>query len=337
MASSSVPRRDEPPPARLNFLSRFGLLPSDLSDVPSPRLKRRSKSEEKLAAMERKMRRGWASSQGLARMDCSASPKDRTQHVVDSDVEPPESFVIVAIIFEYVWSLVTHAWAHRLQAQSAVSESLRIDHSHHRYPYCLVWTPIHPVTWACPYVGHVGLCGPDGVVLDFAGKRIGRNSMAFGWPARYVQLPPDATEDWTGEIDRATEQFGRVDYNFLTWNCHSFLAGFLNNIGHTPDRMAERLGCWTVAGVGLRLFVEGRYVGCGGLQQWGGSLGVSAAVVWAGASSGSWGLATAWGYVLLACNGFFVIWFGKRPHAFSASTPRDPHPDASVRAGEWPL
>ena len=300
-ASPRLPR-DEPP-AHFNFLTRIGLLPSDLTDVPSPRLKRRSKSEEKLAAMNRKLKYT-ASAPRLSDLGQSRARS------VEDDFEPPESFALLAIVFEYVWSLSTHAWRHYRQAGSVPPAHLRIDHARHVYPNCLVWTPIHPITWICPYVGHVGLCGPDGVVLDFAGKRIGRGSMAFGWPARYVQLLPEATPDWSGEIERASEQFGRVDYNFLTWNCHSFLAGFLNNIGHTPDRMAERLGCWTVAGVGLRLFVDGRYVGHGGLQQWGGSVAVSGATLWAGLCYGSWGYAAVWGHVLLLCNSFFVFWFG---------------------------
>ena len=93
-----------------------------------------------------------------------------------------------------------------------------IDPSAHRYPYCLVWTPIHPITWVAPYVGHVGLCDEEGVVLDFAGKHVGRDAMAFGWPARYVQLSPFVNEEinWDGEIGRAKQQFRRVEYNFLT-------------------------------------------------------------------------------------------------------------------------
>ena len=86
--------------------------------------------------------------------------------------------------------------------------------------------------------------------------------MAFGWPARFVQLSPSPETDWDGEISRATTQFHRVEYNFLTWNCHSFLAAFLNNISwpqHGPngkhswllDRRRRRLG----------IFIDGRYIG----------------------------------------------------------------------------
>ena len=50
------------------------------------------------------------------------------------------------------------------------------------------------------------------------------------------------------------------------WNCHSFLAGFLNNIRWPTeaDGLAHALGCWTVAGVGLRIFLDGRYIADGG-------------------------------------------------------------------------
>ena len=43
-----------------------------------------------------------------------------------------------------------------------------INSSAQRYPRCIVWTPIHPITWFAPYVGHVGICDTEGIVHDFA-------------------------------------------------------------------------------------------------------------------------------------------------------------------------
>ena len=51
---------------------------------------------------------------------------------------------------------------------------------------------MQPLTWIAPYAGHVGMCDRDGIVYDFAGRRVGRDKMSFGWPARYLQLPPEA-------------------------------------------------------------------------------------------------------------------------------------------------
>lgn len=178
-----------------------------------------------------------------------------------------------------------------------------------------MWTPIHPLTWLVPYVGHVGLAGRDGIVYDFAGRHVGRDAMAFGWPARYLPLEPTVSNDWEADVGRAAEAFERVEYNLLTWNCHSFLASFLNDVAYAPPSRPGSfrvLRCWTVAGVGLRIFVHGCYVhGKGGLmQQWGGSALVSWCVVWIGAWHGTWAPARAWAAAVLAANAFFVLWFG---------------------------
>jgi hypothetical protein len=44
-----------------------------------------------------------------------------------------------------------------------------IDHSRQRYPYCLVWSPLGPLTWFFPFVGHTGICDSRGIIHDFAG------------------------------------------------------------------------------------------------------------------------------------------------------------------------
>jgi len=65
----------------------------------------------------------------------------------------------------------------------------RIDRKRGRYPFCIVWTPIHPITWFLPFVGHMGVCDSRGVCLDFTGA-IGVDDLAFGRPTRYLQLDP---------------------------------------------------------------------------------------------------------------------------------------------------
>lgn len=297
---------------------RFGALPSDFEDVPrppkSPELRRRAAVQREAAAARRRRQ-----------LELAASAND------DDDLLPPPSFILLEEIATWLlrllrWLMTGERSPFEAPTPAAAKAKLPpVNHSARRYPYCLVWTPIHPITWVCPYVGHVGLCDVEGIVLDFAGKHVGRDKMAFGWPARFVQLSPSPETDWDGEISRATTQFHRVEYNFLTWNCHSFLAAFLNNISWPHDPMASILGCWTVAGVGLRIFIDGRYIGRrrwkddgggagllsrGALQQWGGTLGVTALCVGVGTSRGNWDFAYAWAYTVFACNSFFFFWFG---------------------------
>lgn len=64
-----------------------------------------------------------------------------------------------------------------------------IDTKKSKFPCCIVWTPLPVVSWLAPFIGHIGLCREDGVILDFAGSNfINVDDFAFGPPARYLQL-----------------------------------------------------------------------------------------------------------------------------------------------------
>jgi hypothetical protein len=55
------------------------------------------------------------------------------------------------------------------------------------YPYCIVWSPLPPITWLFPFIGHTGICDSRGVIHDFAGPfTINVDNMAFGAPTRYI-------------------------------------------------------------------------------------------------------------------------------------------------------
>jgi hypothetical protein len=76
-------------------------------------------------------------------------------------------------------------------APRTVSEeaSPSIDTSAARFPLCVVWTPLPIISWLAPFVGHVGICRQDGVILDFAGPYfVNVDNFAFGAVARYVRL-----------------------------------------------------------------------------------------------------------------------------------------------------
>jgi hypothetical protein len=46
----------------------------------------------------------------------------------------------------------------------------KIDYDLHRYPFCLVWTPIPLLTWIFPFIGHMGIATSQGIIRDFAGE-----------------------------------------------------------------------------------------------------------------------------------------------------------------------
>lgn len=53
--------------------------------------------------------------------------------------------------------------------------STQIDYDTHRYPFCLVWTPIPLITWLFPFIGHMGIASSKGIIRDFAGERLNHN------------------------------------------------------------------------------------------------------------------------------------------------------------------
>lgn len=64
-----------------------------------------------------------------------------------------------------------------------------IDPRKAKFPCCLVWTPLPVVSWLAPFIGHVGICLEDGVILDFSGSNfVNVGDFAFGSVARYLQL-----------------------------------------------------------------------------------------------------------------------------------------------------
>lgn len=66
---------------------------------------------------------------------------------------------------------------------------LHIDPNRARFPCCIVWTPLPVISWLIPFIGHIGICREDGVILDFAGPNfVCVDNFAFGSVARYVQI-----------------------------------------------------------------------------------------------------------------------------------------------------
>ncbi|CAH8826679.1 unnamed protein product [Trichobilharzia szidati] len=128
----------------------------------------------------------------------------------------------------------------------------------HRFPYCIVWTPIPLLTWLFPVVGHMGIANSHGIIYDFAAPyTIGEDQMAFGWPTMYYQphskhIP--SREIWDKALFEANEVYkGRV-HNLLCDNCHSHVAYALNKM-----RFQDKDN-WNMIRVTVLLFFHGKYV-----------------------------------------------------------------------------
>ena len=68
-----------------------------------------------------------------------------------------------------------------------------VDISNDVFPYCIVWSPLPPITFLLPFIGHIGIADSHGIIHDFAGPyTINTGRMAFGSPTRYLRIDPIA-------------------------------------------------------------------------------------------------------------------------------------------------
>jgi len=78
---------------------------------------------------------------------------------------------------------------HSLMIEGSVSQTMQIDPRRARFPCCIVWTPLPIISWLVPFIGHIGICREDGVILDFAGPNfVCVDNFAFGSVTRYLQI-----------------------------------------------------------------------------------------------------------------------------------------------------
>ncbi|CAI5725665.1 unnamed protein product [Hyaloperonospora brassicae] len=137
-----------------------------------------------------------------------------------------------------------------------------IDVAAHRFPFCLVWSPIPLLTWFVPFIGHLGLADSKGIIFDFAGPyTIGRNSFAFGAPTRYLQcqVAPENVSKWDEGVAAGCRIYEKRTHNLCCDNCHSHVAACLEHAGHAGRRRYNmvQLCFW--------MFFRGDYVGVAGV------------------------------------------------------------------------
>jgi hypothetical protein len=83
---------------------------------------------------------------------------------------------------------------HTVMIEGSVSPTMQIDPRRARFPCCIVWTPLPIISWLVPFIGHIGICREDGVILDFAGPNfVCVDNFAFGSVTRYLQLEKVST------------------------------------------------------------------------------------------------------------------------------------------------
>lgn len=73
--------------------------------------------------------------------------------------------------------------------EGGFSRTMQIDPKRARFPCSIVWSPLPVISWFIPFIGHIGICREDGVILDFAGPNfVCVDNFAFGAATRYFQI-----------------------------------------------------------------------------------------------------------------------------------------------------
>lgn len=153
-----------------------------------------------------------------------------------------------------------------------------IEYDLHRYPFCLVWTPIPLITWLLPFVGHMGIATSQGIIRDFAGKFVAleleittkifcfsgpyfvsNDDMGFGWPTRYLVLDENKVEGgrdaWDDSVAKASVEYGKRMHNLFWDNCHSHCGMALKLMRYDGSTS------WNMVRMAAWMFFFGKYVG----------------------------------------------------------------------------
>ncbi|MCD9639631.1 hypothetical protein HAX54_024279 [Datura stramonium] len=168
---------------------------------------------------------------------------------------------------------------HALMIEENYPNTMLIDPKRDRFPYCIVWSPLPVLSWFIPFIGHIGICREDGVILDFAGPNfVSVDNFTFGSPTRYFQvsreqcccLSPYSAEHtgeyvqnhdksgsnadtWESALRKSIQEFQHQSYSIFTCNCHSFVANGLNRVGF-------QAGGWNVVNLAIFIFLKGCWV-----------------------------------------------------------------------------
>ena len=139
--------------------------------------------------------------------------------------------------------------------------------------FCILWSPLPPITYILPFIGHMGITDSEGIACDFQGPySVGdRGRMAFGKPTRALRIdisslvvPGDdysaKRQKWDEAIQLANEEYRRRMHNICCDNCHSHVAYALNGM----HLRAYGISSWDMVKLCFLVFFKGRFLSVGG-------------------------------------------------------------------------
>jgi len=176
--------------------------------------------------------------------------------------------------------------AHQQQAKSKIKHQQDLA-------FTIVWSPLPPITWLIPFIGHTGICDSNGVASDFRGPYyVGDDGrMAFGAPTRALTMlsPASHTQrhgadgstsattgvaaQWDAAIAEANTEYRGRTHNICCDNCHSHVAFALNRMQDLTTGMNDdddgmllrhKNTKWDMIKICFLVFFRARFLSWGG-------------------------------------------------------------------------
>mmetsp|Transcript_29891 Transcript_29891/g.54763 ORF Transcript_29891/g.54763 Transcript_29891/m.54763 type:complete len:181 (-) Transcript_29891:39-581(-) len=130
--------------------------------------------------------------------------------------------------------------------------------------FAILWSPLPPITWILPFIGHMGIGDSRGVAHDFQGPYYVGNQgrMAFGSATRYLSfqsrvLSTVGEQRWDEAIAEADVEYRGRMHNICCDNCHSHVANALNRM---PDLNYYAISKWDMVKLCFLIFFRAPYV-----------------------------------------------------------------------------
>ncbi|KAI3961285.1 hypothetical protein MKX01_006999 [Papaver californicum] len=95
-----------------------------------------------------------------------------------------------------------------------------VDPTKAKFPCCLVWNPLHIVSWIAYFIGHC--CFPP---------NLSGHTCKHG----YRHSENETTITWDDALRSCMIHFEHKSYNLFTCNCHSYIANCLNRLSYGED------------------------------------------------------------------------------------------------------
>eukprot|EP00568_Trieres_chinensis_P004352 CAMPEP_0183303788 /NCGR_PEP_ID=MMETSP0160_2-20130417/9106_1 /TAXON_ID=2839 ORGANISM="Odontella Sinensis, Strain Grunow 1884" /NCGR_SAMPLE_ID=MMETSP0160_2 /ASSEMBLY_ACC=CAM_ASM_000250 /LENGTH=165 /DNA_ID=CAMNT_0025466745 /DNA_START=35 /DNA_END=532 /DNA_ORIENTATION=- len=132
--------------------------------------------------------------------------------------------------------------------------------------FTILWSPLPPITWILPFIGHMGIADSRGVASDFQGPyTVGdRGRMAFGKPTRALKMDVGSLDGgatkWDEAIEESNREYRGRMHNICCDNCHSHVARALNTMG----MKAYGIRRWDMVKLCFLVFFRARFLSVSG-------------------------------------------------------------------------